>query len=63
LWAFANGITLDFSRPGTPTDNAFAESFNASVRPECLGQHWFLDLDDATQKVEDWRREYNSEIS
>lgn len=59
LWAYANGITLDFSRPGKPTDNAFVESFNASVRLECLGQHWFMDLDDATKKVEDWRREYN----
>lgn len=29
------------------------------VRMECLGQHWFLDLDDACQKVEAWRREYN----
>jgi putative transposase len=59
LWAYTNGITLDFSRPGKPTDNAFVESFNASARLECLGQHWFLDMDDATQKVEDWRREYN----
>ena len=59
LWAYSNGITLDFSRPGKPTDNAFAESFNASVRLECLGQHWFLDMDDAVQKVEEWRRDYN----
>jgi putative transposase len=60
LWAYSNGITLDFSRPGKPTDNAYDESFNASARLECLGQHWFLDLDDATQKVEDWCREYNT---
>ena len=59
LWAYANGITLDFSRPGKPTDNAYAESFNASARLECLGQHWFMDMDDAVKKVEDWRREYN----
>ena len=60
LWAYSNGITLDFSRPGKPTDNAYAESFNASVRLECLlGQHWFLDLDDAREKVEEWRIEYN----
>jgi putative transposase len=58
LWAYANGITLDFSRPGTPTDNAYVESFNASARLECLGQHWFMDMDDAVQKVEEWRREY-----
>jgi len=59
LWAYANGVVLDFSRPGRPTDNAYAESFNAVVRLECLGQHWFLDLDDARKKVEDWRTEYN----
>lgn len=59
LWAYANGVSLDFSRPGRPTDNAYAESFNAIVRLECLGQHWFLDLDDARQKVESWRQEYN----
>ncbi|TWU50610.1 Integrase core domain protein [Rubripirellula tenax] len=22
-WAYANGVTLDFSRPGQPTDNAY----------------------------------------
>jgi len=59
LWAYANGITLDFSRPGKPTDNAYVESFNATVRLECLGRHWFLDLDDAREKIEEWRTEYN----
>jgi len=34
LWAFQHGVTLDFSRPGKPTDNAFAESFNGKVRAE-----------------------------
>jgi putative transposase len=59
LWAYANGVTLDFSRPGKPTDNAYVESFNATVRLECLGRHWFLDLDDAREKIEKWRIEYN----
>jgi putative transposase len=59
LWAYANGITLDFSRPGKPTDNAYVESFKATVRLECLGRHWFLDLDDAREKVEEWRAEYH----
>lgn len=35
-WAFDNQVTLDFSRPGKPTDNAFIESFNGSLREECL---------------------------
>jgi len=25
-WAYINRVTLDFSRPGKPTDNAFVES-------------------------------------
>jgi len=29
LWAYTNGVILDFSRRGTPTDNAMIESFNA----------------------------------
>jgi putative transposase len=59
LWAYANGVTIDFSRLGRPTDNAYAESFNAIVRLECLGQHWFMGLNDAQGKVEAWRVEYN----
>jgi putative transposase len=59
LWAWMNGVTLDFSRPGKPTDNAFAESFNGKFRAECLNTSWFLNLDDARSKCEAWRREYN----
>lgn len=58
-WAYTNGITLDFSRPGRPIDNAYAESFNARVRLECLGQHWFMDLDDARKKIENWSQDYS----
>jgi putative transposase len=47
LWAYSNGVTLDFSRPGKPTDNAYIESFNSRFRQECLNQHWFLSLEDA----------------
>jgi len=59
LWAYANGVTLDFSRPGKPTDNAFIEAFNGRLRAECLNAHWFLSLADAGEKLEDWRRYYN----
>lgn len=60
-WAYANGVTLDFSRPGKPTDNAFIESFNGSVRAECLNENWFLSLDDAKEKIEAWRVDYNEQ--
>ena len=59
LWAYTKGVTLDFSRPGKPTDNAFIEAFNGRFRTECLNSHWFLTLDDARQKMEDWRNYYN----
>jgi hypothetical protein len=59
LWAYQRGVTLDFSRPGKPTDNAFIESFNGKFRAECLNAHWFMSLDDARRKCEAWRRDYN----
>jgi putative transposase len=31
-WAYENGMTLDFSQPGKPTDNRFVESFNAAYK-------------------------------
>jgi putative transposase len=61
LWAYQRGVTLDFSRPGKPTDNAYIEAFNGRFRAECLNAHWFLSLADAQKKVEDWRRYYNEE--
>ena len=61
LWAYQRGVTLDFSRPGKPTDNAFIEAFNGRFRAECLNTHWFLTLADARAKLEDWRRYYNEE--
>ena len=57
-WADENSVTLDFSRPGKPTDNAFVESFNGRLRDECLNAHWFLSLADARAKIEAWRRDY-----
>ncbi len=61
LWAYARGVTLDFSRPGKTTDNAFIEAFNGRFRAECLNAHWFLTLDDARLKMEEWRRYYNED--
>ena len=59
LWAYQKDVTLDFSRPGKPTDNAFIESFNGKFRAECLNAHWFMSLDDARRKMEEWRRDDN----
>ena len=34
-WAEKNGIVLDTTRPGKPTDNGHIESFNGRLRDEC----------------------------
>jgi putative transposase len=60
LWAYANGVTLDFLRPGAPTDNAFIEAFNGRLRAECLSANWFMSLPDAREKLECWRGDYNT---
>ncbi len=60
-WAYRNGGQPEFSRPGKPTDNAFAESFNGHFRAECLDQHRFASLEEARQAIEAWRVEYNTE--
>jgi len=59
LWAYQNGVKIDFSRPGKPTDNAFVESFNGTFRSECLNIHWFMDMKEAKQLIEAWKQEYN----
>ena len=61
LWAYANKVTLEFSRPGKPTDNAYIESFNGSFREECLNVHWFESLTDARAKMQAWQQEYNED--
>ncbi len=59
LWAYHNRVQIDFSRPGKPTDNAYVESFNGTLRAECLDVRWFANLTEARQIIEAWRREYN----
>ncbi len=56
-WAYLNKVEIDFSRPGTPTDNAFIEAFNARLRSECLNASWFLSLADARERIEGKRPE------
>ena len=58
-WAYENGVTLDFSRPGKPTDNAFVESFNGRLRDECLNETLFASLPHAREVLDSWRADYN----
>jgi putative transposase len=59
-WAYERGIAADYSRRGTPTDNAIIERFNGSLRDEGLGINWLLSHEDALEKTEQWRKDYNT---
>lgn len=58
-WAYARGVKLSYIQPGKPVQNAFVESFNGSLRDECLNLHWFQSLADAKRVIESWRQDYN----
>jgi putative transposase len=45
--------------PGKPTDNAFIETFNGSLRDECLNLHWFDSIEHAKVIIEAWRHDDN----
>jgi putative transposase len=59
LWAYRNGVHLDFIRPGKPVENGYIESFNGKLRDECLNVEVFFTLADARRKLALWRHDYN----
>jgi putative transposase len=58
-WAYEHQVELAFIEPGKPVQNAFVESFNGTLRNECLNEHWFLSVADAREIIENWRIDYN----
>jgi len=47
-------VKIGFSQPGKPTDNAYVESFNRTLRAECVDAHWHMDLGEARQQIDPW---------
>lgn len=58
-WAYDHKVEHIFIDPGKPMQNGYIESFNGKFRTECLNQHWFRNLSEAKEIIEDWRLEYN----
>jgi putative transposase len=52
-------VKLDFIRSGKPTENWHVESSNGRLRDECLNVEQFWTIEDARQKIEAWRHDYN----
>ena len=60
-WADRRHVEALHINPGRPMENAFIESFQGRLRDECLNLQWFQTLNDARDKIERWRVEYNTE--
>jgi putative transposase len=60
-WAANNNVHLDFTDPGSPTQNGHIESFNGTLRAECIGLWWMSTMADVRVETDQWRRRYNVE--
>lgn len=60
-WLKVKGVTTLYIEPGSPWQNAKAESFNGRLRDECLNMEWFRNLREAQVVIESWRCFYNEE--
>ena len=60
-WANERKITLMYIQPGKPTQNAYVERFNRTVRHEWLDQHSFASIAQAQDTATEWLWLYNHE--
>lgn len=60
-WCTQRKITLQFIQPGKPTQNAYIERKNGSIRRELLNAYIFKTMDDLREQCEIWRADYNME--
>jgi putative transposase len=58
-WADERRVAWRYIQPGKPSQNAFAESFNARLRDELLNETLFRSLPHARLMLEAWRDDYN----
>jgi putative transposase len=59
LWCDEQQIHLQFIQPGRPTQNAFIERNNGSIRKELLDAYLFYTVPEAREMAEEWREDYN----
>lgn len=59
-WCKEHKIQLAFIQPGEPTQNAFIERLNGSIRRELLNAYVFKSISEVQQKAEDWMIDYNT---
>jgi len=60
-WLARRGVKTLYIEPGSPWQNGHIESFNGSLRDECLDRELMLSVAEARVLAEDYRRHYNEE--
>lgn len=60
-WLAASGVATLYIAPGSPWENAYAESFNSRFRDELLDREVFTSLAEAKVLVADYASSYNHE--
>ena len=58
-WCKERRITLAYIQPGKPTQNAYVERLNGSIRRELLNAYVFRTLDEVREKADEWLYDYN----
>ncbi len=58
-WAEANGVELEFIKPGKPMQNGFIERFNRTFREAVLDMYIFESLNQVRSQTDAWLEIYN----
>jgi putative transposase len=60
MWCKENGIKLIFIQPGEPTQNAFIERLNGTIRRDILNAYVFKTLTQVKEVTKEWIYDYNN---